>query len=103
MSDDKQNTAAVHGKIIARTWRDPACKAKLIADPRAVLQEAGVTLPANITVQVLENTDTHMHFVLPPKPREALSDEALDKVAGAVADCNPNTRAANVGLPWKPF
>jgi hypothetical protein len=100
MSDEKQNTAAVQGKIIARAWRDPAFKAKLIADPKAVLQEAGVTLPPNITVEVLENTDTHVHFVLPPKPREALSDEALDKVAGAVGDCNPITRS---GAPSKPF
>ena len=53
-----------------------------------------MTLSPNITVEVLENTDTHVHFVLPPKPREALSDEALDKVAGAVADCcNQKTRS----------
>lgn len=87
MSNEKQNRAAVSGKIIARAWRDPAFKAKLVADPKAVLREAGVTVPANITVQVVEDSATHFHFVLPTKPGEALTDEALDKVAGAVADC----------------
>jgi hypothetical protein len=32
-------------------------------------------------VKVVENTATHVHLVLPPKPTEQLSDEALDGVA----------------------
>ena len=86
MSDEKQKRAAVHGRIIARAWRDPAFKAKLIADPKAVLHEAGVTVPTNITVQVLEDTATSFHFVLPPKPLAELSDEALEKAAGGWGD-----------------
>ena len=57
-------------------------KAKLIADPQAVLREAGMAVPAGTTVKVVENTGTHLHFVLPPKPVGQLSDEALDAVAG---------------------
>lgn len=69
------------GKVIARAWRDPAFKAKLLADPKAVLKEAGVTFAADVTVRVVEDTATHFHLVLPPKPSGALSEEALDHVA----------------------
>jgi hypothetical protein len=41
-----------------------------------------VTIPAGLTVRVVEDTDTRMHFVLPPKPTGQLSDEALDAAAG---------------------
>ena len=74
-----------------RAWRDAGLgylqmtdeelMAKLIADPRAILAEAGVAIPAGVTVKVLEDTATHLNFVLPPKPIGQLSDEALDKVA----------------------
>jgi len=87
MSDIEQDKAKIYGKVIARAWRDPAFKEKLIASPLAALKEAGVTLPAGVTVKVVENTDSHFHLVLPPKPTTELSDAALDKAAGAVADC----------------
>ena len=81
MSDGDPSTPAQYGKVIAKAWREPAFKAKLIADPRAILVEAGLAIPAGVTVKVLEDTTTHLHFVLPPKPTGQLSDEALDKVA----------------------
>ena len=82
MADKTKDTAAGYGKIIAKAWRDPSFKARLIADPQGTLKQAGVSLPAGLTVKVVENTDTHMHFVLPPKPTGQLSDEALDAAAG---------------------
>ena len=82
MANTGRDNAAAYGKVVARAWRDPAFKAKLIADPQAVLREAGMALPAGATVKVVENTSTHRHFVLPPKPVGQLSDEALDEVAG---------------------
>src|SRR5947207_278972 len=82
MADDsRKNRAAAWARIVARAWREPGFKAKLMADPRAILAEAGVAIPAGVTVKVLEDTTTHLHFVLPPKPTGQLSDEALDKVA----------------------
>ncbi len=98
MSDAEQKKAASYGKIIARAWREPAFKAKLIADPQVTLKDAGVTVPAGVTVTVVENTDTQFHFVLPPKPAGELSDEALDSVAGGacfrgktqVLHCSPD-------------
>jgi hypothetical protein len=44
--------------------------------------EAGVAVLEGVTVKVVENTESHFHLVLPPKPTGELSDEALDKVAG---------------------
>ena len=82
MAETKQDNAAAYGKMVARAWRDPAFKAKLLADPHATLKEAGLQVREGVTVKVVENTDTHHHLVLPPKPTGELSDEALDKVAG---------------------
>jgi hypothetical protein len=98
MADVEPDKAATYAKIIARAWREPAFKAKLIAEPQAALKEAGVTVPVGMTVMVVENTDTQFHFVLPPKPAGELSDEALDAVAGAacyrgqtqVLHCSPD-------------
>jgi hypothetical protein len=89
---DQDQATAAHGKIIARAWRDPAFKAKLLADPHATLKEAGVAVPAGVTVKVVENTDTHHHLVLPPKPTVELTDAELDGVAGG-GDVGP------VGIP----
>jgi hypothetical protein len=73
-------------KIIAKAWRDPAFKAELIANPAAALKAEGIDVPAGMTVTVVENTDKQFHLVLPPVPTDELSDEALDAVAGGLAD-----------------
>jgi hypothetical protein len=101
MANMEADKAAAYGKIIARAWREPAFKAKLIADPQAALKEAGVTVPVGVTVKVVENTDKHFHFVLPPKPAGEFSDEALDNLAGGtcyrgqtqVLHCSPDDGA----------
>ncbi len=77
-------------KVIARAWSDPAYKVKLLGDPHAALAEAGVEVPAGVTVKVVENTaDTH-HLVLPVAPANAkeLSDDEVEKLAGG-ADTTP--------------
>jgi hypothetical protein len=80
----EQDNAAAYGKIIAKAWRDPAFKAKLLADPHAALKDAGISVPPGVTVKVVENTGTHVHIVLPPKPTR-LSDEELDKVSAGLS------------------
>jgi len=84
MANTERDGAAAYAKVIAKAWRDPSFKAKLIADPQSILKQAGVSIPAGVTVKVVENTATHLHFVLPSKPTGKLSDEALDAAAGGV-------------------
>ena len=107
MADTEHDKTKTYGKIIAKAWREPAFKAKLIADPQATLKEAGVTVPAGVTVKVVENTDAQFYFVLPPKPAGQLSDEALDSVAGGacfrgqtqVLHCSPDDGVTNKYKP----
>jgi hypothetical protein len=74
---------AAYAKVVAQAWIDPAFKEKLLAEPAIVLAAAGVAVPADVTVKLVENTDKLVHLVLPSPPAEGeLSDEALDGVAG---------------------
>ena len=45
MADKHQDKASAYGKVIAKAWRDPSFKAKLLADPQGTLRQAGVTHP----------------------------------------------------------
>jgi hypothetical protein len=70
-------------QLVARAWADPAFKAKLIADPAAVLKENGLLVPAGITLKVVENTPKVLHLTLPlPPAPEELSEEELHRAAG---------------------
>jgi hypothetical protein len=87
-ASDEQAPAwrASYGKVVAKAWVDAAYKAKLLADPASVLAEAGVEVPAGVTVKVVEDTSDTVHLILPPAPPEdELTDEALDKVAAGVS------------------
>jgi hypothetical protein len=82
MADSGQEKAkAAMGKVVARAWRDPAFKAKLLSDPHGALKEAGVALPAGVTVKAVEDTDKQVHFVLPRRPQAQLSEAELEKLA----------------------
>jgi hypothetical protein len=95
MVSPNKDIEAARARMITRAWRDPAFKKKLAADPKAVLAEAGINLPAGVTVSLVEDSDTHLHLVLPARPA-ALSDAQLDAVAGG--DSNPTQMP---GIPWE--
>jgi hypothetical protein len=56
------------GRIVARAWGDPAFKARLLADPAAVLKEYGLLPPPGLQLKVVENSDAVVHLVLPREP-----------------------------------
>ena len=43
--------------VIARAWTDEAYKQRFLSDPQSVLAEEGVTLPADVNVKVVEDTE----------------------------------------------
>ncbi len=79
-------------KIIAKAWKDPTFKKKLLTNSRQALKEMGVNVPANVNVKVIEDTDSSYTFVLPASPANAknLSEAELETAAGAGGQCPPN-------------
>ena len=73
-------------KMIAQAWEDDAYKSRLLDDPRTVLAEAGVAVPAGTKITVAEQSPDHVHLTLPPKPDDEdmeLDDERLEAASGA--------------------
>jgi len=84
MISSKQEThEQTLSRIITRCWADAAFKTRLLADPAAVLREAGLDVPAGTELRAVEDTAQRVHWVIPARPAE-LSDEALENMAGGV-------------------
>ena len=72
------------GQIVAEAWQDDDFKKRLMANPSAVLKQRGMDVPGGVQVRVVENNDQVVHLLLPAKPQDELSEEALDAVAGGL-------------------
>lgn len=104
------NRQEFEAKIIAKAWRDAAFRAKLEADPKAVVAEelsalkgAGVKLPDTFKVTVVHETPDQMYLVIPPNPEDvhnvSLSDEQLLAVAGGAGQMTvSSTLSTTVGV-----
>jgi hypothetical protein len=71
-------------QVVAKAWSDAAFKRRLLAQPAAVLKEAGLAVPEGVQFKVVEDTERLIHLILPPSPAgvEELSAEALESVKG---------------------
>lgn len=65
MPDDTQQQVTIQD-VQMRAATDPGFRERLLADPAAALTEAGVDLPAGVTVAVHEATDARVPMVVPP-------------------------------------
>ena len=76
-----QSEAEVRTELAMKAAEDDDFRARLIADPRAAVEEAaGIRLPDDYRIHVHEESATDAHVVLPPNPK--LSREQLDHIAG---------------------
>ncbi|SEB31114.1 putative TOMM peptide [Streptomyces misionensis] len=81
-------------ELIARTWMEPALRERYLAEPRRVLAEAGIELPAGCPVPALPSSEELEVVVdrfdtLPAAAPAAafclsLADEPMTAVCGAV-------------------
>lgn len=78
-----ENTEAVHHVVVCTlcscypwpvlglppSWyKDPAYRARVVREPRTVLREFGVDLPADVQVQVHDSSSEVRYLVLPQRP-----------------------------------
>lgn len=62
------------------TWyKDPAYRARMVREPRALLAELGLPLDDNVAIRVWDSSSEVRYFVLPERPAgtENLSEEEL--------------------------
>ena len=80
MTEQKNQLAS----LFAACWKDEALKARFMSDPKAVLAEYDMPVPAGIDVKVVENADDCVHITMPAPPvgHEAVSDAELRSAAG---------------------
>lgn len=78
--------------LFAACWKDEALKGRFLSDPRPVLAEFGIAIPADIEVKAVENTADCIHITLPAPPATGsadLSDDELGHAAGgALWNCS---------------
>ncbi len=87
MGQDARSQAAI-SKLIAKSWADPAFKARFKSSPKEVFAEAGVSVPSNVKVNVVESSASEWTVVIPPMPADGeLSDEALGNASGGSLNC----------------
>lgn len=102
MDNFNGNREDLEARIIVKAMRDPQFKEELLRDPKGVIaRESGTSLPAGVSVKVLEETPNTRYLVIPdvgflPNLTE-LSSEMLASVAGGMAP--PKTEQCT-GKSW---
>jgi nitrile hydratase len=109
-----ENSASVHNVIVCTlcscypwpvlglppTWyKSPPYRARVVAEPRAVLQEFGLELPPDVEVRVWDSTAEVRYLVLPMRPdaTEGWSEEQLAEIV--TRDCMIGTAVPRVPAP----
>ena len=88
-----ENTATVHNVVVCtlcscypwavlglppRWYKDPAYRSRVVREPRAVLEEFGVSLPASTSVQVWDSSAEVRYMVLPQRPASSIGVDEAD-------------------------
>ena len=94
-SSDGGRMSQIERQVIAQALVDPAFRDRLMADPKAVMAEKGLEIPADIQINVVKETSSTYYLVLPALelPQSgpgSLTDAQLEAVAGGspMNDCN---------------
>ena len=61
----QERNQRIYTDVVARYYGDPDFKARMDADPAAVLRAEGLDVPEGARVELLFNTDELVHIVLP--------------------------------------
>jgi len=90
ITDDWREFQKSVSRLVARAWLDDSFKQRLIAEPKAVLAENGLTLPPDVEVRVNENAtlgtitnadnqmDGNLVYEIPlPSKSSSLTDEQI--------------------------
>lgn len=102
-SSDSGRMSQIERQIIAQALIDPAFRDRLMADPKAVMAEKGLDIPADVQINVVKETPNTYYLVLPalelPQSGSgSLTDAQLEAVVGGstpMQDCEELEREGN--------
>jgi nitrile hydratase len=101
-----ENTPDVHNSVVCTLcscypwpvlglppawYKDPAYRSRLVREPRTLLAEMGLDLPADVNIKVWDSSAENRYFILPMRP-EGTDSLSEDELAALV------TRDAMVGV-----
>ncbi|MEI6689859.1 MAG: NHLP leader peptide family RiPP precursor [Thermoleophilia bacterium] len=92
---------ATYSEVVQKAWNDPAFKAQLVADPTGTLRAAGVDIPADMEIKLVEHAagekegHTVVTLPLPAAPTEHLDDDALLAAINGGSSCNGSAGSAS--------
>lgn len=73
--------------VVARAWRDNGYRARLLAEPKAVLASEGLEFPDGVDVEVVENTPSATYVNIARNTTEATSvTSMLERLVPVPAD-----------------
>ncbi len=78
---DKEQFEKAYGKLVAKAFEEDDFKAKLLADPKKIFKENGIEIPEKVKVNILENKNDLVNFVLPMDMSE-LDEDDLQLLTG---------------------
>ena len=68
---ESDRSSVVTGMVIARAWRDPGYRSRLLSSPRAVLIEEGLEIPDGMAIRAFADTPAVRHIHLTSLTTEA--------------------------------
>lgn len=77
--------------MVAKAWADPAFKARLLADPQAVVAEEGLPLMPGVQLRVEDGgSEAYMNMPLPAAPEGVDAEDfaALVETGIVVSECS---------------
>jgi hypothetical protein len=72
---DIEKERVIAAEVLVNAWRDVAYRSKLLADPAGILRAAGLALPDECRVTVLENAPAVWHIAIPSLEDMAASEK----------------------------
>lgn len=83
---ESEKNRAILSEVVARAWREPPYLAKLRMNPKQVFEDAGVVIPKNMEIVLLENTQTLINAILPPKGDMSKYEARIQKAVHMLKD-----------------
>jgi len=87
----------LQSRVIGQAMSDPAFRKRLLADPAGTLRGAGVEVPEGVTIEVVEDTATQVHLVLPNPVGGSVTEAELERVVGGAQNTHHPCTLAGSG------